>query len=329
MIHRNNATIHNAFINNKIKLYSQIKSLGLRSPVPAPQSTSAVLNAGDGTEVVQPESTEKAEVESESSEDDTEEEEDEPDGWFYLTRTPPHAFRFRTLLDGPGPAPCWGAWPLWRKRWAFATEAVLYETRLRMWSKKAVGAAIAERRRWIYHSIRYDLTDSSITPNCRRFDSFTIKEWEVYDAMMTTVDPNMARIWEETAHFMARRQTYIVGRLFCDLCTKLIAFCRYQCIMCMKDDLSTSIDLCQNCFDKPEGVLRNASQKYAHVSSHSLLRSRNRVHSYEINSLIPAARLTSERCKKMFRELENAKKDKIAGHPEDCEGQGFKKGGSR
>ncbi|KAF9482851.1 hypothetical protein BDN70DRAFT_874437 [Pholiota conissans] len=241
---------------------------------------------------------------------------------FFLMRTLPHLFRFRYLLDGPGPVPCWVVWPLARKRWVFAIEAVLYETRIRMNSRKAFEATLTERRQWLYHSIRYDLTESNITPEWTRFDSFTDEEWEVYDTLFLTVHPTTARIYEEMSHYMARRETYIVGRIFCDNCRKLIAFRRHQCIICLRDDLSDGVDLCVNCFSKSNTV---RSGTMLHNISHPLLRSKHRVRNFERGVIIPEARLIAERSKKMFKDLEEAKKEQNERAGKSIKGKGSRK----
>ncbi|KAF9471040.1 hypothetical protein BDN70DRAFT_998755 [Pholiota conissans] len=241
---------------------------------------------------------------------------------FFLVRTPPHLFRFRYLLDGPGPVPCWVVWPLARKRWVFAIEAVLYETRFRMNSRKAFEATLTERRQWLYHSIRYDLTDSNITPAWTQFDPLTDEEWEVYDTLFSTVHPTMARRYEEMSHYMARRQTYIVGRIFCDNCQKHIAFRSYLCIICLRDDLSDGVDLCVNCFSKSNTV---RSGTMLHNISHPLLRSKHRVRNFERGVIIPEARLIAERSKKMFKDLEEMKEEQNKHAGKSIKGKGSRK----
>ncbi|KAF9476107.1 hypothetical protein BDN70DRAFT_882808 [Pholiota conissans] len=180
-------------------------------------------------------------------------EEKEPDGYFYLTRTPPHIFRFRSYLDGPEPVPCWRLWSQARKYWVFAIKAVLYETRSR---NKVVADVITERRLWLYHAIRYDMTDPRITQRVNNFEPLSSKEWEAYETMISTAHPQMARIWEQTAHFMARRETYLwqsnsYFSLTCDMCGGSITFCRYRCVECIRmkheDDSIQTFDLCENC----------------------------------------------------------------------------------
>ncbi|PPQ77943.1 hypothetical protein CVT25_015418 [Psilocybe cyanescens] len=230
------------------------------------------------------------------------------DGRFYLTRTPVHLFRFRYLLDGPGTPPCWHVWPAARKRWAFAIEAILADTRVRIRSRKAFDESLAERRKWLYHSIRYDMTDDDIVPSWHGYSPITDKEWDVYDTLLSSVSPLYARIYDDLAHYMAKREIYIapVGRAICDVCRYSIAFTRHQCITCKDDDLSRMdhIDICYNCIDKPLPFNENSIFSLLHKQSHSLLRSPRRIHKYEFNTIIPQARLISERIKTMFRLLE-------------------------
>ncbi|KAF8970853.1 hypothetical protein BDZ97DRAFT_1789054 [Flammula alnicola] len=244
-------------------------------------------------------------------EEDQTESKDPVDGRFYLTRTPATAFRFRYLLDGPGPAPCWTVWTAARKRWAFATEAILFETRHRMGSAKAFRELLSERRKWLNVCIRYDLTDSSITSEWNQYEPLSDQDWDVYTAMIGTVNPANAKIYEALGHYLCKRMAYVVGRIGCDSCYKLISFNRYQCIICMEDDLSDHIDLCENCFDKRKTVRSGTS--FSHSLSHSVIRSRHRIHKYEVNTLISEARLISERSKGMFRALE-AKNKEVQGH---------------
>lgn len=133
------------------------------------------------------------------------EEDQVPVGRFYMRRTPPDVFRFRYLLDGPGPAPCWNIWPVARKRWAFAVEAILYQTRLRMGSRKAFLEILAERRRWLTYCQRYYLTDSNTSSRWFRYEPLSDAEWEEYKAMLWSIDPTAARLHETIGLYLMTR----------------------------------------------------------------------------------------------------------------------------
>lgn len=75
----------------------------------------------------------------------------------------------------------------------------------------------------------------------------------------------------------------------------------------MEDDLSHTIDLCDNCFDKPD-IVRGAGN-LTHLPSHSLLRSRHHIHNFEVKTLMAESRLISERSKNIFRAQETKKKE--------------------
>ncbi|KDR77265.1 hypothetical protein GALMADRAFT_225374 [Galerina marginata CBS 339.88] len=234
-----------------------------------------------------------------------------PSGSFYLTRTPPDVSRFRSLLDGPGRVPCWTIWPTARKRWAFAIEAILFQTRLRLGSRKVLDFILSERRRWLVYCQRFDLTDSSSSSRWFRYEPLSDSEWEDYAIMLSTVNPIIARLYEAMGHYLMSRGTWSIGFVYCDACGKSLAFTRYQCIICMEDDLSHQIDLCENCFNKPDTV--HGAGNLTHIPSHSLLRSRHRVHTFEVKTLVGESRLISERSKSIFR-VQEAKKLEMKEH---------------
>ena len=97
------------------------------------------------------------------------------------------------------------------------------------------------------------------------------------------------------------------GWWYCDACSKTLSFTRYQCIVCMEDDLSHTIDLCDLCFNKPDVV--HGAGNLTHLPSHSLLRSRRPIHNFEVKTLIAESRLTSERSKRIFRDQERKAKE--------------------
>ncbi|KDR77268.1 hypothetical protein GALMADRAFT_246576 [Galerina marginata CBS 339.88] len=230
-------------------------------------------------------------------------------GSFYFSRTPPDVLRFRYLLDGPGPVPCWNIWPTARKRWAFATEAILFQTRLRLGSRKVFNALLAERRRWLVYCQRSDLTDSDYNPRSwDRHKPLSEFEWEDYTTMMSTVNPVNARTYEAIGQYLMSRGTWSIGFVHCDACKNSLAFTRYQCIVCIGDDSNHQIDLCEDCFDKPDTV--HGERGLTHIPSHSLLRSRHRIHTFEVKALVEESRLISERSKTIFRAHEAKKPEK-------------------
>lgn len=93
----------------------------------------------------------------------------------------------------------------------------------------------------------------------------------------------------------------ISGSYFCHSCQRRIIFERYQCVTCMDEDLSSQIDLCADCIGTPN---LSSDSHFAHDLSHSLIRSTHRIHECELASMIPQARLRSERIKSSFRAVE-------------------------
>jgi hypothetical protein len=93
----------------------------------------------------------------------------------------------------------------------------------------------------------------------------------------------------------------IRGSYFCHSCQRRIIFERYQCVTCMDEDLSSQIDLCAECIQTPNLA---SESHFAHDVSHSLIRSTHRIHECELASMIPQARLRSERIKSSFRAAE-------------------------
>ena len=75
-------------------------------------------------------------------------------GSFVMTRTPPHAFRFRHLLDTNVKDKDTESLNLARRRWVFAIEAVRFKARENAGSWKFIRERIKERRFWIECSIR-------------------------------------------------------------------------------------------------------------------------------------------------------------------------------
>lgn len=69
----------------------------------------------------------------------------------------------------------------------------------------------------------------------------------------------------------------------------------------MNEDLSSQIDLCADCIETPN---LSSESHFAHDVSHSLIRSTHRIHECELASMIPQARLRSERIKSSFRAVE-------------------------
>uniref|UniRef100_A0A8H7XPD5 EF-hand domain-containing protein n=1 Tax=Psilocybe cubensis TaxID=181762 RepID=A0A8H7XPD5_PSICU len=236
--------------------------------------------------------------------------EDRIDGRFVLSRIPIHLLRFRYLLDGSGVPPCWRVWPLARKRWSFAIEAILHQTRWRINSSKVFNQALAERRKWIYLSMRWYIAN----PDPARggwspFEPLSRNDWEAYETLESYVPPTNARLYERTAHYLARREVHImpVGRLPCDVCNWDLCFRRQQCIYCKDDHLlldHRDVDICYNCIDKPVPF-----REVTHSKSHSLLRSPYRIHKYEYKNVIAEARFISARVKNMFRAQEEQRNE--------------------
>jgi len=104
-----------------------------------------------------------------------------------------------------------------------------------------------------------------------------------------------------SSSFPILTNTLTRGSYFCHSCHRRIIFERYQCITCMDEDLSSQIDLCADCIEMPN--LSSESQ-FAHDLSHSLICSKHRIHECELASMIPQARLRSERIKSSFRAVE-------------------------
>lgn len=105
------------------------------------------------------------------------------------------------------------------------------------------------------------------------------------------------------------------GNIECDGCGRQIIFSRHHCIVCVLDTSYNQVDLCENCCDMPEAYSKAG---FHHVFSHTLVRSRSRIHAFEAKTLNAVASNLSELCKKTFRSLE---KKRAA-----TKGRGFGKG---
>ncbi|KAF8966317.1 hypothetical protein BDZ97DRAFT_1917696 [Flammula alnicola] len=134
-------------------------------------------------------------------------------GAFYIRRTPPDVIRFRHLLDGPGPdsEPSWNSWTVARKRWAFASAAILYRTRDRMGSSRFFRERIAERRKWTELSVRFDLADRmSYYSFHRSFSDAAYAEWV---ALIQNVHPRNARIFQSLSNYWCQRNIYQIDEV--------------------------------------------------------------------------------------------------------------------
>ncbi|KIM34875.1 hypothetical protein M413DRAFT_450024 [Hebeloma cylindrosporum] len=225
-----------------------------------------------------------------------------PCGRLYMTRTPPSVFRFRDILDFPGPA---SKLTVARRRWIYACKAVTFQLQNRVCSPKFfqfLRAGTVERRKWVELTIRRELDKTFTDTKPQLSEDGKNELW----ALRLQVHPTNGRLYDLLALYLFRRMFYNVGSYFCHSCQRRIIFERYQCVTCMDEDLSTQIDLCADCIGNPN---ISSESNFAHDSSHSLIRSTHRIHECELASMIPQARLRSERIKSSFRTVEA--KDKV------------------
>ncbi|KDR82341.1 hypothetical protein GALMADRAFT_237605 [Galerina marginata CBS 339.88] len=223
---------------------------------------------------------------------------DKLQGRFYFTRISPDIFRFQYLLDGPFSDP---SWTIARKRWAFATEAVLFQTQCRMGSWNFFRARISERRRWIELRIRGPVT-LELTKELLRLSS--------------SIPPIIARLYDELVMYLASRLIEYLGHASCDVCEDSVAFTRVQCITCREEDMTNQIDLCPECIDS---LTFSRAKTFVHHLSHSLIRSSRLIHYAELPVIIPQARLLSERIKTSAKASEDKKTSN-----KDRDGRGLK-----
>ncbi len=78
-------------------------------------------------------------------------------GVFLLTRSPPHAFPFRDLLRQPIENEEDTPSKLARRRWAFATQAVIFKVQEQRKTWKFIRARLSERNAWIEHFTKLHL----------------------------------------------------------------------------------------------------------------------------------------------------------------------------
>ncbi|KAF8970857.1 hypothetical protein BDZ97DRAFT_1407102 [Flammula alnicola] len=226
-----------------------------------------------------------------------------PCGRFYMTRTPASVFRFRDLLDGNGAE---SAYNMARKRWSFAIEAIRFQTQERLRSWSFLRARTAERRKWIELTIRRELDKISLGAKAQLSEEGKDELW----ALRLQMHPTNGRLYDSLSMYLFKRMSFNVGPYNCDSCDRRIIFGRYQCITCMDDKLSSQIDLCADCIEKPQ---LSAETSFAHHISHSLIRSTHRIHECQLASMIPQARSRSERIKASFRALEGKESKMVIG----------------
>ncbi|KAF8912168.1 hypothetical protein CPB84DRAFT_1957799 [Gymnopilus junonius] len=223
-------------------------------------------------------------------------------GRFYMTKRSPDVFRFRHLLDDSSSD---SSWNLARKRWAFATAAVLFQAQRRLGSSTFWRARIDECKRWIELSMR-DFYDMDKPATARGYIS--ADEGDEFKLMRAYIHPSIARLTEAiTLYYLYDRYLYdVFGAIYCDACNQRIAFIRFTCITCMEEDLSDQIDMCAECIDSS---VFNRPNRYIHHPSHSLLRFTRRFHYCQAATIIPEARSRSERVKASFKALEHSTTD--------------------
>ncbi|KDR73637.1 hypothetical protein GALMADRAFT_142100 [Galerina marginata CBS 339.88] len=229
---------------------------------------------------------------------------DNPPGQFFMTKGNSDIFRFRHLLNDPTPSS--PMLNLSRRRWAFAIETVLFQTQRRLGSSTFWHRRIEERKRWIELSCRnfLDIRQSVTKPYLSsegRAELFRLREF---------LHPSIGKLFDDIAFYLFDRAVYYLGRFVCDVCDRDIVFTRYLCITCMEEDLSDQIDMCAECIDSR---VFTRETRFVHHFSHSLIRSSRCIHYCELATMIPHARLRSERIKASFK-ASAARKQLSQGH---------------
>ena len=128
-----------------------------------------------------------------------------PCGRFYITRTPAAVFRFRHLLDEPSPDQ---AWTVARRRWAFATQAIRFQTQDRIGSASFFRARTAERRKWVELTIRreFDKTFKSVAGKEQLSTHGRQELW----ALRLQMHPTNGRLYDSLAMYLFKRMSYNV-----------------------------------------------------------------------------------------------------------------------
>ena len=124
-----------------------------------------------------------------------------PCGHFYITRTPASVFRFRWLLDNH---PFNTFSNLARQRWAFAIEAVLFQTRQRFPSWKFLLERAAERREWMKLTMQRELDKSSQASRPQLSDEGKDRLF----ALRLTVHPTIGRLYDSLSIYFFKRMAF-------------------------------------------------------------------------------------------------------------------------
>ncbi|KDR82349.1 hypothetical protein GALMADRAFT_817903 [Galerina marginata CBS 339.88] len=240
---------------------------------------------------------------------DVDEEKPSTQGHFYITKVSPDIFRFRYLLDGPSPDP---SWSIARRRWAFATEAVLFQTQRRLGSWNFFHARISDRRKWIELRSRGKLNHYLDTGRGFLTDNHDGE----FSLLRRSIPPSIARLYEGLATYLHDRQVYFLGSASCDVCHQPVAFTHLLCITCIGEDMTNHIDLCPECIESQEF---NTTKNFVHQFSHSLIQASHLIPYPELPILIPRARLLSERIKNSVKASEDRKNS-----TRDCDNKALK-----
>lgn len=119
-------------------------------------------------------------------------------GAFFLTRSPPHAFRFLDLLYQPieqeEKSP-----NLARRRWAFALQAVIFRVLERRSPWEFIRARIAERNTWIELYTKWS------------FYKLSTEEIEWLARLIVKIHPINRHIYDTTAIYLHERKQYSIS----------------------------------------------------------------------------------------------------------------------
>ncbi|KAF8912079.1 hypothetical protein CPB84DRAFT_751308 [Gymnopilus junonius] len=210
-------------------------------------------------------------------------------GLFYMTKGSSDIFRFQYLLDDPDINPSWSPS---RKRWAFATQIIVFQIQRQRSSWTFWRARIAECKRLAELFMRTWLE----TPDTRGY----ISEGEVVERLRLFgyLHPSISNLTMELASYYMARYVFAIGNAVCDVCSQYIIFTRFVCITCVEEIFNNEVDMCAECIDSTEFTNEN---EFIHHPSHTLLRFTRRFHYCQRVVIIPHARLLSARIQASFK----------------------------
>lgn len=127
------------------------------------------------------------------------------EGAFLLTRSPPHAFRFLDLLHQPSAKDDTSS-KLARRRWTFATQAVIFKVQEQRSTWKFIRERISERNAWIEIYMKCFKNLGNVLTETRGFMS--ADDLEKSYKFITKIHPINRQIYDTAANYLYERKWY-------------------------------------------------------------------------------------------------------------------------